>query len=141
MAMRREMTGTATDEAPSKDSPCETAYPILRTDSRQRSQSASVRTVLFTRGGKPARRRARSASGFQAAIALPLLVVCEGRRRPKWPRKRTPSVFSMRSTKTTSGPSGTEKFTVRPVLTASWRRVGRATWRSSLRARASAPSS
>ena len=78
MATRREITGTATDEAPSKDSPCDTAYPTLRTDSRQRTQSASVRTVLLTRGGKPARRRARSASGFQAAIALPLLVVCDG---------------------------------------------------------------
>ncbi len=78
MATRREMTGTATDEAPSKDSLCDTAYPTLRTDSRHRSQSASVRTVLLTRGGKPARRRARSASGFQAAIALPLLVVCDG---------------------------------------------------------------
>ena len=31
----------------------------------------------------PARRRAWSASWFHAASALPLLVVCPGRRRPK----------------------------------------------------------
>jgi hypothetical protein len=78
---------------------------------------------------------------FQAAIALPLLVVWAGSRRPKCPRMRTPSLFSMRSTKTMSGPSGTERFTVSPVVAATWRRIGRAAWRSWLRARASSPSS
>ena len=43
-----------------------------------RRQSASVRTVRLTRGGKPASTRAWSASGLKAAMALPELVQWAG---------------------------------------------------------------
>ena len=53
-----------------------------RTSDRARLQAASVRIVRRARGGKPASRRAWSTAGLKAAMTLPELVQCGGKRRP-----------------------------------------------------------
>ncbi|PBD00371.1 hypothetical protein BX281_8493 [Streptomyces sp. Ag82_O1-15] len=57
------------------------------------SKSAAVQMVVSVRGGNPAALRAAARAGSKAAIALPALEQCVGRRRFAW---RVAGFFSAR---------------------------------------------